>query len=126
MLVRLSIWSDMASKLCGTRTIAVELFVVAFGGGLPLSLLSLLSLLSRLSLLSLLDIDCKASIVADCGELLSLRMLDCGRRSDGRTLKFSRGVAVDVGVAERLDSFSGDFAVSLDSSSSFLSGDGGR
>lgn len=113
MLVRLSIWFDMASKLCGTRTIAVELLVVALGGGLALSLLSRFSLL---------DIDCKASIVADCGELLSLRMLDCGRRSDGRTLKFSRGIWA-VGVAERLVSFSGDLAISLDSSSSFLSGD---
>lgn len=123
MLVRLRIWFDMASKLCGTRTIAVELLVAALGGGLPLSLLSLLSRLSRLSLL---DIDCKASIVADCGELLSLRMLDWGRRSDGRTLKFSRGVGAAVGVAERLVSFSGDLAISLNSSSSFLSGDGGR
>lgn len=102
---------------------AVELLVAALGGGLALSLLSLLSLASRVSLL---DIDCKASIVADCGELLSLRMLDCGRRSDGRTLKFSRGVETDVGVAERLVSFSGDLPMSLDPSSSFLSGDGGR
>lgn len=120
MLVRLRIWFDIASKLCGTRTIAVELLVVAGGGGLALSLLS------RVSRLSLLDIDCKASIVADCGELLSLRMLDCGRRSDGRTLKFSRSVGAAVGVAERLLSFSGDLAISLCSSSSFLSGDGGR
>jgi hypothetical protein len=59
---------------------------------------------------SLVGIDCKASMVADCGGVFSPRILCGGRRKDGRRVGVSldAGVAVGVVVAERLESFSGD------------------
>ncbi len=96
MLVRLRIWFDIASNVCGVRTRAVEP-LVTFDRGLSLSLV---------------DMFCRASIVADWGGVFSPSMLCGSLRRDGRKVGVSlpAGVCVGVGVDERFVSFSGDFA----------------
>jgi hypothetical protein len=61
--------------------------------------------------------DWSASIVADCGGVFSPSMLCGGLRRDGRKVDISLPIdaEVGVGVAERLPSFSGDFASGVQS-----------
>tara|TARA_R110002060_G_scaffold25853_2_gene35395 strand:- start:396 stop:833 length:438 start_codon:yes stop_codon:yes gene_type:complete len=109
MLVRLKIWFEIASKVCGVRTSAVEPFVT-FDRGASTSLVAMFW---------------RASIVADCGGVFSPRILCGGRLKDGRTVSSRFGVSrPGVGVTDRLESFSGglsaDFSGDLGSSTKSL------
>ncbi len=92
------------------RTSAVEPFVT-FDSGLSISRV---------------DMDWRASIVADWGGVFSPSILCGGLLRDGRKVGMSLPIEaeVGVGVAERLFSFSGEFASSVQSL--FVYGDVGR
>jgi hypothetical protein len=99
MLVRLRIWFEIASKVCGARTSAFDPFVT-FDNGASVSLLA---------------ICCNANIVADCGGVFSPRILCGGLLKEGLKEGVSRtGVSrPGVGVEARLPSLSGDFSGDL-------------
>lgn len=98
MLVRLRIWFEIASNVCGVRTSALDPFVT-FDNGAGGST-------SRLA------ICCNANIVADCGGVFSPRMLCGGLLKEGLSVGMSRiGVSrPGAGVEAQLPSFSGDLS----------------